>query len=750
MRTGTTPMLLRKRQQDNLRRRSLWAAALFATSPVWFAGLASAEEVPTNRLRLLNSPVVVPSATGNVSTTSKEGTKTTLRPATDPKSFSGSMESAVIFPLDYADGDAEPIQTTRPRRTATGLQLVSDGWNARDAIDNSLPLLDPPPAKPAYAVKAPSDAALPPSAQRIQSPGTTATPLPSSAGASKAFQSEPRSTLNFVIPERSRVNLAEPVLPKKVTAVEAKPVGSQPNKVLANDLYGPGAAIESISSKPSNAITTKLEIESKLEALADDELSLNPVAVADPEQNEPERIPANPTQPSEKKALVDDASDAEPSDADERVWASDDAEEISENESEEPVTGSPQRIEVRDLKLGFDGSIDGKTSGKVQRAEPVSNRNEARQSIGDETIEPLPPAVANDSIDHIGPRGDLILAIGLGNSNNRVSATTSRLRVPLERTLNYYWNKPEDADERTHWGMFHQMMIYDKDTVITHRKKKYNAVAWMAGNNQSRSQLLFDEDNGGIFVKTGVGVQGHQAQMLAVFGLIDVPASYPLYVGRKKYTVEDVLRREMLECKSGNELTFTLIGVAHYLDTDTRWVSNDGQDWDFERLIQEELSQPIVGAACGGTHRLMGFAHALRRRRAEGKPITGQWERADRYINDFIQYTWQLQNRDGSMSTSWFEKSEDNGKMDRKVQTTGHMVEFLLTALPDDQLQSPEMLRAMTFLVNTLYQERGHEWQVGPKGHALRALSMYYRRVFGRPDPWRPVAVAQQGSTRSR
>jgi hypothetical protein len=229
-----------------------------------------------------------------------------------------------------------------------------------------------------------------------------------------------------------------------------------------------------------------------------------------------------------------------------------------------------------------------------------------------------------------------------------------------------------------------------------------------------------------------------------------VPAAYPLYVGRNRYSVQDVVRREMLACKSGAELTFTLIGMAHYVDSDTQWVADDGQDWSVERLIQEELTQPIVGAACGGTHRLMGFAHSLRRRRAEGKPIDGQWDRADQYVNDFIAYTWQLQNRDGSMSTAWFEESEDNGKIDRKLQTTGHMLEFLLTAVPDEQLQSPRMLRTVNFLATTLYEERGHEWQVGPKGHALRALAMYYRRVFGRPDPWRPVAVARHSTHRTR
>ena len=166
-----------------------------------------------------------------------------------------------------------------------------------------------------------------------------------------------------------------------------------------------------------------------------------------------------------------------------------------------------------------------------------------------------------------------------------------------------------------------------------------------------------------------------------------------------------MVESEMLACRSGEELTFSLIGLSHYLDTDTIWLNADGETWSFERLIKEELSQPIVGAACGGTHRLMGFAHALRKRRAAGKPITGQWKRAEIFMKDFEKYAYRLQNRDGSMSTDWFEGREDNGDMDRKIQTTGHMVEWLLTITPDAKLQEPRLVNAVRFLANTIYTE---------------------------------------------
>jgi hypothetical protein len=99
------------------------------------------------------------------------------------------------------------------------------------------------------------------------------------------------------------------------------------------------------------------------------------------------------------------------------------------------------------------------------------------------------------------------------------------------------------------------------------------------------------------------------------------------------------------------------------------------------------------------------------------------------------------------MSTAWYEKPEDNGDIDRKIQTTGHMLEMLMTVTPDSDLQSPEMLRTVNFMATTLFTERGHEWQIGPKGHALRSLVMYYQRVYGNATPWRPGNGSRSAGT---
>lgn len=701
-------MLLCKRRHGYLRRHVFWTLAIVGVAPCW------AEDEPQNQVR-----------------------------AADGKRTAAQVDPAIDLTI-VGEIDSKPS-------VPSNLMLVSDGWQARKSVDPSIPLLDPAPSTPSDATE----------------PGLLSDVKPLNSDKDTAF----KSTMRIVIPETAITRTASP---NTATPITTSPSTKSPKPLAPkveldtlspHSLYGPGPVTQ---SKTPNASSLD-KIDELLKNLST--LNLEPPQVVNPEQNEPAGEPRTKTplhcggEDSETLSMV-------PDEADDLQSISDGDVELTELGSEptNDIKPLPGRLEVRGLKRLTEGTVDPPSLSRSTPADPISRReaaresdkstsrvpskldpvarDDAKQSIGDEPTQL--PAPANKSGDRISPNKELILSIGMDGTQNRVNANTARLRVSIERTLRHYWATPEDAKERTHWGMFHNLMIYDKDTLITDGKRRYNAVAWMAGNNPCRHQLLFEQDDRGINVKSGVGLQGHQGQLLAVFGLIDVPAAYPIYVEQHKYTVEDVIRREMLDCKTGNELTFTLIGLSHYIDTNSRWQNQEGQEWNFERLIKEELSQPIVGAACGGTHRLMGFAHVLRRRRAEGRPITGQWERADRYVKDFIAYTWQLQNRDGSMSTSWFEKSEDNGEIDRKIQTTGHMVEFLLTALPDDQLQSPQMLRSMTFLVNTLYEERGHDWAVGPKGHALRSLAMYYRRVFDKPDPWRPVAVARHGVSTSR
>lgn len=480
------------------------------------------------------------------------------------------------------------------------------------------------------------------------------------------------------------------------------------------------------SSKPSTADTNAPTADSELPAIAEGSAS---------EMDESGESDADPVSVDQNESIVDDTPPIEP-------------------------PGEVEQIRVRELRIDVDGTpLNSYTESgptRQDRNDAIETANEAANDalelnsesldaaddegsangarVGDLDPEPYAPGV---ELDYTGfPKQPLQL-------NRSVRSMYGMMRACLQ----YYYARPDDANERSNWGVMHSMMVYGTDTKIMVGKRSYNAIAWIAGNNACRGQKILSVKDDRITALNGVGLQGHQAQLLAILSLCDVPFDYTLYADNQRFTVGDLIESDMLACRSGEELTFTLIGLAHYLDTDIVWRNADGEIWDFERLIREELSQPVIGAACGGTHRLMGFAHALRKRRAEGKPISGQWRRAEIFTNDFVKFAYRLQNRDGSMTTDWFEGREDNGDLDRKIQTTGHIVEWLLTVTPDSELQDGRLVAAIRFLMKSLYEERNRNWSIGPKGHALRSLAMYYERVYRSGPAWRTPSVARSSQT---
>lgn len=312
-----------------------------------------------------------------------------------------------------------------------------------------------------------------------------------------------------------------------------------------------------------------------------------------------------------------------------------------------------------------------------------------------------------------------------------LTAAQQRLKLPLQKTLAYYLANPETTSARSPWAVMHAALPFSADAELLAGNRRVNAIGWLCQNGQLRGQRIFSPARSGFVVNVGAGVQGHEGQLLAILAQCRIPDDFPIRVGSFEGTVADIVRYEMLGCRPRTELTFRLIGLSHYLPADESWLSDDRQRWTIERLVQEELAQPIVGAACGGTHRLMGLTYALRRRQEAGLPNVGHFSRAAQFIDDFVDYAWTLQNPDGSFSTNWFESRGNKSDPQRKVQTTGHVAEWLVFTLPDDQLADPRLIRSLELLVSQLYDRRDQDWPIGPRGHAIRALALYEQRVYG-------------------
>lgn len=305
------------------------------------------------------------------------------------------------------------------------------------------------------------------------------------------------------------------------------------------------------------------------------------------------------------------------------------------------------------------------------------------------------------------------------------------LRARIQDVIEYHRSRPENAASRSPWGVMHSMIAYGVDTELIVQRDRVNAIGWLCWNGSCRGQRLFYTDrSGNMAMRVGPGFQGHDGQFLAMLAQCRVKPDYQIKINGKEFTIEDLIEYEQVTCRPRSELTFKLIALSYYLDSDATWKSRTGQTWSIPRLIQEELAQPVIGAACGGTHRLMGFSYAVRMREKRGEPIDGQWLRAKKYIDDYMDYAFRLQNRDGSFSTKWFEGRESKSDAQRRLQTTGHILEWMVFSLPRDQVEDPRIVKCADYLANLMWRNRNVTWEVGPKGHAIRALSLFEQRVF--------------------
>lgn len=318
------------------------------------------------------------------------------------------------------------------------------------------------------------------------------------------------------------------------------------------------------------------------------------------------------------------------------------------------------------------------------------------------------------------------------------------LKLELRRCLAYYYFRPENVAIRSPWGAMHAMLAYGVDSKLIVGDQQVNAIGYLCYNGVCNGQQLFSlSPDGRLQAQIGPGVQGHAGQFLAMLAQSRVRPDYPIRVGNRLFTVADLIEHEKETCRPASELTFKLIALVHYLPSDARWRSNDGQWWDIPRLIKEELAQPIVGAACGGTHRMTGFSYAVRKREARGEPLDGQWLRAKKFVDDFHEYAFKLQNPDGSFSTEWFAGRADFGPVSRRLETTGHITEWLAFSLSPEQLVEPRMVHSVTYLTRLLWENRQEKWGIGPLGHGLHALAIYDERVFGGQPGQRAAELAE-------
>jgi hypothetical protein len=258
------------------------------------------------------------------------------------------------------------------------------------------------------------------------------------------------------------------------------------------------------------------------------------------------------------------------------------------------------------------------------------------------------------------------------------------------------------------------------------------------------------------FIPTGYGLdvqmgpmfvgQGHQDQFIAEMAQQGMPLDRKIRWLGKEYTFADFVNHAKMRVRvsADQELSWTVVVIGQYYGVDASWVNGFGEVLTLEDLVRYELAQPIDSAACGGTHRLFGLTWVYHLHQRRGGKTEGVWKEVAEKIAEYQNKAHQYQNGDGSFSDKYLAGPGFTHDSERRINTTGHVLEWLALSLSDEQLREPWMQNAASALALMILESQGRPVDGGSIYHAAHGLHLYQARVFG-PDKGKGLGVPLPG-----
>jgi hypothetical protein len=329
------------------------------------------------------------------------------------------------------------------------------------------------------------------------------------------------------------------------------------------------------------------------------------------------------------------------------------------------------------------------------------------------------------------------------DANDRIEPSTlcARIDAVLAQARD---DRRLDASTQGAWQAIHGILAFGKDLPVAHDGKVSSALDYLLGGGPMTGWVLRPGSPGVVAVveEGSTTGQGHPDQWIGYFsqcGVADDPAGLagglpletPLVVAGRPFTLGDLFEQALHDIRPGQESSWTLMALAAYRPTDFTWKAGDGRTWTMEDVVRMEAESDIVGAACGGTHRLYGLAAAVRayRKAHDEPPPESGWALAEEVLVEYIDMARRFQQTDGSFSVNYFERPARSPDVFATLGATGHVFEVLTVILDDETLVEPWVTRAAERLVDLLEKTSDLDAECGALYHAAHGLALYRHRV---------------------
>lgn len=288
------------------------------------------------------------------------------------------------------------------------------------------------------------------------------------------------------------------------------------------------------------------------------------------------------------------------------------------------------------------------------------------------------------------------------------------------------------TDQHTPWQMMHALLGLREDFQLLHEGQPVSGLDWISQGQVFNDEHWFERTpHGGRAHPYSVpyAFEGHANQFLAILSMCGIGLDAEFGTADGTITMRDMIKNAQMTLSAKDEPTWTLWALSRYLPPSATWRNAEGELWSIERLVQIQTAKPMRGAPCGGTHGLFALAHARNVYLRQGKPLRGVWLMAERKIRQHIYTARMQQNSNGTLSSNFFRGREYDRDFNKRMASAGHILEFLMIALPQKELNSRWVRRAIEATARDLLNNRKAYVKCSPLYHSVNALNIYLDRV---------------------
>ncbi len=327
-----------------------------------------------------------------------------------------------------------------------------------------------------------------------------------------------------------------------------------------------------------------------------------------------------------------------------------------------------------------------------------------------------------------------------------VDASSSLVSTSLKETIlatlqSNLEKRSLSAERNAAWQVIHGAVAYGDQLPLDLEGKTVPAIDFllsggaMNGWEISAGPVLPITKRPGIVARVEAGSyigQGHPDQWLGYFSQIPLTLDRKIIIEDQTLSLEDWARQAQWDVPKNpfKEYSWTLIALTNFFPNEVAWQASDRNTWTLEPLVRFEAQQDLGESACGGMHRLMGLAHAVRYRKRHKGLFDEGWALAKKVVEAAVDSARRFQNSDGSFSTNYTSRAGNSSDLSSCISATGHTLEFLAYTLDESELNQAWMERATTRLCAMLKASERIDLECGGMYHALAGLKLYHSRRF--------------------